>query len=115
MDKGINKIIVEYVSAVAKQAPGFITSFVFGSYAKNTQKPTSDIDIALIIDQLSDDEKFDLQVELILSASQFDYRIEPHPLSNEDFNTYTPFSAEIKRTGIEVKTLITDNKDTLSK
>jgi hypothetical protein len=68
-----------------------------------------------LINYFNDDEKFDLQVELILSASQFDYRIEPHPLSNEDFNTYTPFSAEIKRTGIEVKTLITDNKDTLSK
>jgi predicted nucleotidyltransferase len=48
MDNGINKIIEEYVLAVSKQTTGFTTAYVFGSYAKNLQKPTSDIDIALI-------------------------------------------------------------------
>jgi hypothetical protein len=68
-----------------------------------------------LINYFNDDEKFDLQVELVLLASQFDFRIEPHPISNEDFNSNTPLSSEIKRTGIEVKSLILENKDTLSK
>ena len=110
MDNGINKIIEEFVSAVAKQTHGFMAAYIFGSYAKNIQQPTSDIDIALIIDGLNDDDRFDLQVQLILLASNFDSRIEPHPLSNEDFNSGNPFAVEIKRTGIEIKPLIADNR-----
>jgi uncharacterized protein len=110
MDKEINKIIEEYVTSVAKLTPGFITAYVFGSYAKNIQGSDSDIDIALIIDNLNDNDRFDLQVQLILLASDFDYRIEPHPLSSEDFNSGNPFSLEIKKTGIEIKPLISDNR-----
>ncbi|MGA7722743.1 MAG: nucleotidyltransferase domain-containing protein [Ignavibacteriaceae bacterium] len=114
MDNGINKIIGEFVSAVSRQTTGFTTAYVFGSYAKNMQKPTSDIDIALIFDQLNDNDRFDLQVQLILLASKFDFRIEPHPLSIEDFNAYTPFTSEIKKTGIEVKPMIPNNKNDLT-
>jgi len=109
MDNGINKIIEEYVSAVAKQTPGLIKAYVFGSFAKNIQGADSDIDIALIIDGLNDDDRFDLQVQLILLASNYDSRIEPHPLSNEGFNSDNPFAAEIKKTGIEIKPLIANN------
>lgn len=52
---------------------------------------------------LKDDEKFDTQVQLMLLASKFDTRIEPHPISTEDFYLNNPFAAEIKRTGIEIK------------
>jgi len=38
-----------------------------------------------------------------LLASQIDSRIEPHPISKEDFNSNSPFIIEIKRTGIETK------------
>ncbi|GAJ17906.1 unnamed protein product, partial [marine sediment metagenome] len=63
----------------------------------------SDIDLALIIDNLEDDERFDLQVKLMLIASDFDIRIEPHPISNKDFNFNNPFVAEILKTGIEIE------------
>ena len=66
--------------------PGYMTAFLFGSFAKNQQGPDSDIDIALVIDNLKDSDKFDIQVQLILLASQFDSRIEPHPISGEDLN-----------------------------
>lgn len=103
MDKKTDKSVKDFISTVAKQNPNLVTAYLFGSYAKGKQNDNSDIDLALIIDHLSDSEKFDLQIQLMLTASQFDIRIEPHPLSIEEFYSSSPFAAEIKRTGIEIR------------
>ena len=103
MDKRIDTSIRQYVSDVARKTPGFVTAYLFGSYAKNKQTVESDIDIALVIDNLNDSDKFDLQVQLMLSASKYDTRIEPHPLSRQDLISGNPFVYEIKKTGIEIK------------
>ena len=103
MDKSIDKIVRQYISTVSTQTPGFVTAYLFGSYAKNLQQPESDIDIALVINDLKDSEKFDIQVQLMLLASKFDSRIEPHPLSQQDLISDNPFVLEIKKTGIEIK------------
>ncbi len=103
MDQRTDKIIRDYISTVACRNENFISAYLFGSYAKNNERKDSDIDIALIIDNLNDQEKFDLQVQLMLLASDFDVRIEPHPISKVDFNSGNPFVAEIKRTGIEIE------------
>jgi predicted nucleotidyltransferase len=79
-----------------------VTAYLFGSFVKNKQRPDSDIDIALIIDNLKDSDKFDIQVQFMLLASKFDSRIEPHPLSKQDFISDNPFVHEIKKTGIEI-------------
>ena len=103
MDKKTDIIIRQYITMVANQTPGFVTAYLFGSFAKNNQKAESDIDIALIIDNLKDSDKFDIQVQLMLLASKFDSRIEPHPLSKQDLNSDNPFVHEIKKTGIEIR------------
>jgi len=103
MDNRTNKKITDYITAVAANNYNLIKAYLFGSYAKKTEKNDSDIDIALIIDNLDDDERFDLQVQLMLMASDFDIRIEPHPISKKDFNYNNPFVAEIINTGIEIK------------
>jgi len=103
MDKKTDNIIKQYVSTVANQTPGFVTAYLFGSFAKNNQGPESDIDIALIIDNLKDSDKFDIQVQLMLLASKFDSRIEPHPLSKQDLISDKPFVREIRKTGIEIR------------
>jgi len=103
MDKKTDDIIRQYITIVAKQTPGFVTAYLFGSFAKNNQRTESDIDIALIIDDLKDSEKFDVQVQLMLLASKFDSRIEPHPLSKQDLISDNPFFYEIRTTGIEIK------------
>jgi len=105
MDKSINWIIKNYINSVLEQQPGLISAFLFGSYAKNSQRSESDIDIALVFDNLSDSERFNMQVKLMLIASKIDSRIEPHPLSKEDLLSNNPFIMEIKRTGIELKVL----------
>ena len=103
MDKKTDSIIRQYISSVANQIPGFVSAYLFGSFAKNNSGPDSDIDVALIIDNLKDSDKFDVQVQLMLLASRFDSRIEPHPLSKQDFISDNPFAHEIRETGIEIK------------
>jgi len=103
MDKSINRIIKNYINSVLEQQPGLISAFLFGSYAKNNQRSESDIDIALVFDNLPDSDKFNTQVKLMMLASKIDTRIEPHPISKQDLLSNTPFVMEIKRTGIELK------------
>ena len=59
--------------------------------------------IALIVNNLDDSDKFDLQVQLLLLASKFDNRIEPYLISTEDFLAENPFAFEIMKTGIEIE------------
>jgi len=105
MDKNINRIIKNYINSVLEQEPGLISAFLFGSYAQNKQRLESDIDIALVFDNLSDSERFNTQVKLMMLASEIDTRIEPHPISKKDLLSNNPFVLEIKRTGIELKGL----------
>jgi predicted nucleotidyltransferase len=102
MDKRTDNTIKQFVATVANRTPGFVAAYLFGSFAKNKQGIDSDIDIALIIDDLKDADKFDTQVQLMLLAAQFDTRIEPHPFSKEDLLTSNPFVHELKKTGIEI-------------
>lgn len=103
MDKGINRTIKKYIDSVVKQQPGLISAYLFGSYAKNKQQSDSDIDVALVIENLSDNDRFDTQVRLMVLASQIDNRIEPHPISKQDLISNNPFAVEILRTGIKLK------------
>ena len=102
MDKRTNQIISEYISVVSREHSNLVKAFLFGSYAKKTDRPDSDIDVAFVISNLNDEEKFKLQVQLMLLASNFDTRIEPHPISLSDFNSENPFAKEIQKTGIEL-------------
>jgi uncharacterized protein len=102
MDKRIDKSINQFVSLIKQKHGEIDKAILFGSYAKNLEGEDSDIDIALIFKNLDDSERFDLQVQLMLLASQIDTRIEPHPISKADFNSNNPFVLEIKKTGIEI-------------
>jgi predicted nucleotidyltransferase len=103
MDKKTDNLIKAFINSAAMEYP-LKKVFLFGSYAKKSNiTSSSDIDIALIIDNLNDDDKFDAQIKLFLIAAKFDSRIEPHPLSNQDFNINNPFASEIQKTGIEIK------------
>ena len=115
MDKGINNKITQYVYSVANKTNGFVTAYLFGSYAKNKQTQDSDIDIAFIIDNLKDSDKFDMQVQFLLLASQFDNRIEPHILSKSDMLSDNPFVFDIKKTGIEIKIKTAYDQDKITK
>lgn len=102
MDKSINNAVIKYLDLIKEKYSGFESAYLFGSTVKGQSTDDSDIDLALIFNNLDDSERFDLQVQLMLLASKIDTRIEPHPISIEDFNSGNPFVVEIKKTGIEV-------------
>lgn len=102
MDKSIDNAIKRYIQLIKERYSEIENAYLFGSYAKGKSTDDSDIDLALIFSRLDDSKRFEIQVQLMLLAAQIDSRIEPHPISLEDFNSGNPFVSEIKKTGIEV-------------
>ena len=102
MDKEVFNTVRPYIQKVAENFNNLTKVYLFGSYAKNNQVVDSDIDIAFIMNNLEDSDKYEMQVQLLWLASEFDTRIEPHPISNKDFISKNPFAREIERTGIEI-------------
>jgi uncharacterized protein len=100
MDKNIDIAISKYLGLIKEKYSNIERAYLFGSYAKGISTDDSDIDLALIFTNLDDSKRFEIQVQLMLLAAEIDSRIEPHPLSDEDFNDGSPFVDEIKKTGI---------------
>jgi len=74
---------------------------LFGSYAKGTENEDSDIDIAIISSYFSD--IIEDGARLIGLTWKIDTRIEPHPITTEDYEKVTnPFVKEVVDTGIKV-------------
>jgi predicted nucleotidyltransferase len=102
MDKNIDTTIAKYLELIKAKYSDIEKVYLFGSYAKGKSTDDSDIDVALIFSNLDDTKRFDIQVQLMMLAAKIDSRIEPHPISHNDFDSENPFVAEIKKTGIEV-------------
>lgn len=102
MDKGVDKIIRNYILYLKKSNLEFDKVYLFGSYAKNKQSDYSDIDLAFIFDEQKQIDYFDLQVQMLILASDIDNRIEPHPMSSNDFTPENPLAFEIINTGKEI-------------
>jgi predicted nucleotidyltransferase len=102
MDKNIDIAVAKYLDLIKENFSDIESAYLFGSYAKGKSTDDSDIDLALIFTNLDDSRRFDIQVQLMLLAAKIDSRIEPHPISHEDFNSGNPFVIEIKKTGIEI-------------
>ena len=74
--------------------------FLYGSYARGNQNTDSDIDLAIILNELHD--PFQTQVNLLKLTWNFDTRVEPHPFDEKDFTPTNPVIKEILRSGIEI-------------
>jgi uncharacterized protein len=79
--------------------------FLFGSYAKGTNRDESDIDIAVILNEF--ENPIDMQLELMRLRRKIDSRIEPHPFREKDFNLSNPIAYEILKYGqrIDISTI----------
>ena len=74
-------------------------AFLFGSYTRGRFNDNSDIDIALVLGGYKDTIK-ELS-NLMRLRRNFDLRIEPHPITEEDFKSGNPFAEEIKK-GVKI-------------
>lgn len=100
-DKMIMEIVRKYVKKICENYNVYAI-ILFGSYAKGTEHEDSDIDIAIITDDIKNDI-FDEEVELMKLRKGIDYRLEPHIIRIEDYkNAETPFIKEVIDTGIKV-------------
>ena len=75
---------------------------LFGSYARDEQRPFSDIDVALVADEFTGFGFQDVGLIGAAIAQKPFVDIEPHTFSPEQFTDWNPFVQEIKRTGIVV-------------
>ena len=99
----VNQSIIETAERFARLLPSNLMvkkAFLFGSYAKGSEKEESDIDIAIVLGNMPD--FFDAQMQLMRVRREVDLRIEPHPISENEFNATNPFALEIQKTGIEL-------------
>ena len=93
------KIAKRYVSNLM-QKYNIERAYLYGSFAKGTNHPDSDIDLAIVLSSISD--IIDVQIDLMQMRTDEDLLIEPHPFRKEDFNINNPVVAEILNNGIEI-------------
>jgi predicted nucleotidyltransferase len=90
----------KFVDFLRKTNPNVRKAYLFGSYAKGMINVDSDIDLAIVFENLSD--TFDMQVQLMKLRRKFDTRIEPHAFRKSDFIVSNPLVKEILSTGMEI-------------
>jgi predicted nucleotidyltransferase len=99
----VNKSIIKITKKFISEIPDDINVkkvYLFGSYAKGNENKNSDIDIAIIIKDMTN--FFDIQMQLMRLRRKIDLRIEPHPINESDFTNINPFAYEIEKSGIEI-------------
>jgi uncharacterized protein len=101
MDKAaVLEIANKYISYLKNNEYDIVKAYLFGSFAKGNYNTDSDIDLAVIFNNL--DDEFKMQVNLLMLTINFDTRIEPHPFKLNDFNRANPLFYEIMKNGIEL-------------
>lgn len=102
VDSKIMDIAKRYVATVCDNY-NVKTIILFGSYAKGTNHKDSDIDIAVVTDDLKHGDRIDEEIYLMKLRRNIDCRIEPHLIETEDYdNIETPFIREVVDTGIKL-------------
>jgi predicted nucleotidyltransferase len=96
------KIAKAYIDSISSRY-NIKDAILFGSFANGTNHDDSDIDIAIIINNLVD--IIDIQIEMMKLRRKIDLRIEPHTFMISDFNQNNPVVHEILNFGIPIKNI----------
>ena len=96
----IGESIQRFIKAVSQRYQ-IEEAYLYGSQARGVTSSWSDIDIAVISSDFSDD-LFEERIALMHIAAQIDDRIEPHPFTESTFNSNNPLGNEIQENGIKV-------------
>ena len=100
IDSRIMESIKKYIEKIS-QYYKIEAIILFGSYAKGTENEDSDIDIAIISSDFND--IIEDGAKLIGLTWKIDTRIEPHPITTEDYKKISnPFIREVVDSGIKV-------------
>ena len=96
----VTESVRQFLKALGKQRR-VQAAYLYGSQVKGVATEWSDIDLAVISPDFSQD-LFQERLGLLRLAAQVDDRIEPRPFTPEDFNENDPLASEIRRTGLRV-------------
>lgn len=100
----IDEIARHYVNEVNKHI-SVNKAFLYGSYAKETYKESSDLDIAIFSEDFEDEKFVDVNAFLFSVARRYkDVCIDPIGFSTLDMTDNNPFIKEIIDTGREIFT-----------
>ncbi len=77
------------------------SAYLFGSHAKGTSNQWSDIDLAIVSSDFSED-LYEERLVLMRLAAEIDDRIEPKPFRPEMFNPIEPLVDEIQKYGLKL-------------
>jgi len=76
-------------------------AYLFGSHAKGTSNQWSDIDLAIVSPDFSED-LYEERLVLMRLAAEIDDRIEPKPFRPEMFTPIEPLVDEIQKHGLKL-------------
>ena len=99
-DAELNRIIKSFLEEIQKKFK-IHDAYLYGSYARGTAGKWSDIDIAIVSSDFSEDI-FEDRLILMRLASKIDDRIEPKPFRKDLFTTDDPLVDEIQKHGIRI-------------
>lgn len=97
----VEAIVRKYVKALERAHIRPKCVYLFGSFAAGEAHEWSDIDVAVVSEDLVGNCMEDA-VRLIKLTLDVDLRIEPHPFRPEDFTADNPWAAKIMETGIRI-------------
>lgn len=98
----VKKIVKKYAEALKKEKYPYSYLYLFGSYANGKPHKWSDIDVAVVSDQLKTNRDSNENL-LWYIRRKIDSMIEPIAFTTEDFaDECDPMVYEIKKTGIRI-------------
>ncbi len=102
----INALIMDkvnlFLTRTSEKGININSAYLFGSFVKGNAGKWSDIDIAVISSDISED-RHEERLKLMIIACDIDHRIEPVPFRPEDFVDEDPLVWEIKKYGIRLR------------
>ena len=101
VDASIINIVKSFLFRLENDGIHIEAAFLFGSYARGAENKWSDIDVAIIASNISDD-RLDERIRFTKVSSDIDSRIEPVPFKPETFVDEDPLVWEIKKEGIPI-------------
>lgn len=92
---------VERFLDVVRQRLRIHAAYLYGSQTTGEARPWSDIDVAVVSPDFSDD-LFEERLALMRCAAAIDDRIEPQPFTPARFNPNDPLASEISHHGVRL-------------
>ncbi len=93
-------LIKKYRQVLVKNGIKVEKIILFGSYARGTPKPWSDLDLCIVSRQFGKND-YDESVLLEKLTTNIDDMIEPHPYNPKDLaDPFDPLAYEINKTGV---------------